>query len=171
MNQSNLYIPNPQKWLHFFKNNKAQVGKGMFIPSQSSTESKDVNFKVVSPAEQTVEQAKSELKRDNINTSKSSLLPHIAVSPQTVKSSKRGVRKGLKLNKKQKNQAKPGKRVVNKETSKPKKILKITQKHSKKGSSKPKKILKIKQKNNKKGYNTSKYKKQKPFTTWDIFGN
>jgi len=64
MNHSNLYVPNPQKWIAYFKNKKPQVGMGFAIPQKYSQD--DVALKIVTPAQQTVEQAKSELKRDGI---------------------------------------------------------------------------------------------------------
>lgn len=162
MNQSKLYIPNPQKWIHFFKNSKNQVGKGLSIPSETSTESSNVTLKTVSPAEQTVEQAKSELKRDNIKTSEFSLLPHKATSFQTVKRIKPGKKKVFKLNKKVKKQS-TGKRVV-------KKVQKLNKNGKKKSTSK-KLVENPRQKVSKKRDKIKNATKQKPITTWDIFGN
>ena len=85
MNQSNLYVPNPQKWIHFFKTKKPQIGKGFFIPSKTSNMSDSVAIKTVSPAEQIVDQAKSELKRDGINTSEMTSLVHKSRNPATSK--------------------------------------------------------------------------------------
>jgi hypothetical protein len=170
MNQSKLYIPNPQKWIHFFKNSKNQVGKGLSIPSETSTESSNVTLKTVSPAEQTVEQAKSELKRDNINTSDYSFLPHNTLSFQTVKRIKPG-------KKTVKNRSTSGKRVVKKEQkiSKPQKsLVKKVQKLNKNGKKKstPKhRVEKTRQKVSRKGNKIKNATKQNPITTWDIFGN
>lgn len=66
MSLSNLYVPDPQKWITFFKN-KNQIGKGVGIPHKLCLNESQVSVKAVSPAEQTVDQAKSELKRDNIS--------------------------------------------------------------------------------------------------------
>ena len=76
MNQSNLYVPNPQKWIHYFKNHKPQVGKGFSIPYKSTSENHPASLKIVSPAQQTFEQAKSELKRDGIKTPENYSLVH-----------------------------------------------------------------------------------------------
>lgn len=66
MSLSNLYVPDPQKWITFFKN-KNQIGKGVGIPHKLCLNDSQVSVKAVSPAEQTVDQAKSELKRDDIS--------------------------------------------------------------------------------------------------------
>lgn len=80
MKPSNLYIPNPQKWVHFF--NKVVDGKvkmlqtgggqtsrilplGTYTPAETN-KNQQIVVKTVSPAEQTVQQAKSELQRENI---------------------------------------------------------------------------------------------------------
>jgi len=52
---------------------KPQVGKG-FATSQKSPPESSVSMNSVSPSEQTVNQAKSELKRDGIKTSEVSSL-------------------------------------------------------------------------------------------------
>jgi len=84
MNPSKLYVPNPQKWVEFFekvakgKVQLGQTGKGsisqiipmdIYTPQSTSDKSKE-SVTLVSPAEQTVDQAKSELERDNIKPSK-----------------------------------------------------------------------------------------------------
>lgn len=81
MNHSKLYIPNPQKWIDFFD----RVSKGVTSLNQSggSRQSRVISIgnsggnqttahlslKAVSPSEQTVQQAKSELERDHIKPS------------------------------------------------------------------------------------------------------
>ena len=81
MNPSKLYVPNPQKWVSFFD----RVSKGLTTLNQSggarqsrviSVESPNskqnanqLPLKAVSPAQQTVLQAKSELERENIKPS------------------------------------------------------------------------------------------------------
>ncbi len=74
-----LYVPNPQQWVRFF--DKVAEGKAKFGQSggarkleilpidKYATTDKTVqpSIKAVAPAEQTVQQAASELKRDNIN--------------------------------------------------------------------------------------------------------
>lgn len=82
MNPSKLYVPNPQKWVTFFD----RVSKGQTSLNQSggarrphviAVDSSDggkqtvthLPLKAVSPAEQTVQQAKSELERQNIKPS------------------------------------------------------------------------------------------------------
>ena len=81
MNPSKLYVPNPQKWVHFFDRvakgtvNIEQTGsgrKGGLISVEREGHSarqsnSELPIKAVTPAEQTVQQAKSELKRENIN--------------------------------------------------------------------------------------------------------
>jgi hypothetical protein len=85
MNLSKLYVPNPQEWVRFFNGlgrsqaNSGQVGGGrvaQIIPidlyasssaSPSNHGNGDVSVKRVSPAEQTVDQAKNDLERENIN--------------------------------------------------------------------------------------------------------
>jgi hypothetical protein len=76
MNPSKLYVPNPQKWVKYFakvadgKVKLMQTGSGrhmltMDIDARGSKNQLPV--KVVLPSEQTVAQAKSELRRDDIN--------------------------------------------------------------------------------------------------------
>lgn len=82
MDPYKLYVPNPQKWVRFF--DKVADGKAKFgqssgarkmeiLPLDRYTSNEDsvkpVSVKAVAPAEQTVQQAASELKRDNINPS------------------------------------------------------------------------------------------------------
>lgn len=78
MNPSKLYVPNPQKWVKFFKkmanerSSSNQIGGRNIIPvGDGNNDIKSippVTLKTVSPAQQVVEQAKSELERDEINT-------------------------------------------------------------------------------------------------------
>lgn len=83
MNRSKLYVPNPQKWIDYFKHHKPQVGKGFAIPNKPSSDRKSVTITSVSPTEQTVNQAKSELKQDGINTSElSSLIQKLNKPPE-----------------------------------------------------------------------------------------
>ena len=83
MEHSKLYVPNPQTWVQFFdrvakgKVKMGQIGAGnvsRILPVEYDTcrqsEAEQLAVKVVSPAEQTVDQAKSELERENINLSK-----------------------------------------------------------------------------------------------------
>ena len=79
MDQSNLYIPNPQKWIKYLSK------RGLSIPSQKTEDSCVVNINAISPAQQTVDQAKSELKRENINMSNTSSLSHNKVDRQRTK--------------------------------------------------------------------------------------
>lgn len=78
MNHSKLYVPNPQKWVQFF-DKVAKVAKvkqsgggklSEILPLDKymniETQNKQLPVKTVSPAEQTVEQAKSELEREHI---------------------------------------------------------------------------------------------------------
>ena len=53
-------------FIHFFKN-KNQVGGGVFLPNHLADKDYAVSIKTVSPSQQTVDQAKSELKRDDIS--------------------------------------------------------------------------------------------------------
>lgn len=78
MNHSKLYVPNPQKWLDLFdkvaKVKQSGGGKrSQILPLDKYTtiesQNKQVPVKAVSPAEQTVQQAKSELERENIKPS------------------------------------------------------------------------------------------------------
>lgn len=84
MNTSKLYIPNPQKWVNFYRNlaegkvklhSYKQTGGGNVthsfitpIEKKSSDIMPDTNkqpqVKLVTPSQQIVEQAKSELKRE-----------------------------------------------------------------------------------------------------------
>lgn len=74
MNHSKLYVPNPQKWINYFdKVSKVkQTGSGKvltilpldkYLPSESGD--KQIQVKAVAPEEQTVQQAKKELEREN----------------------------------------------------------------------------------------------------------
>lgn len=164
MNQSNLYVPNPQKWIDYFtKSKKTQVGKGLYIPSKtSSMEPDSMSVKVVSPAEQTLDQAKSELKRDGINSSEITSLIHKRKNRRTVNKSKVvGKTKQLKKT----------------YTSKRKKITgKKISKSVKKGRKTVKKVVKNRHKiakNSDKNRHKRKVSKKlkKPITTWDIFGS
>ena len=79
MNPSRLYVPNPQKWVQFFdkvakgKVKYGQSGDGnitQIIPMDQYTSyqsgAKQLPVNLVSPAGQTVNQAKSELERVDI---------------------------------------------------------------------------------------------------------
>ena len=80
MKPSKLYVPNPQKWVHFFdkvadgqvkllQSGGGQTPKIMPLGIHTSTETdknKQLVVETVSPAEQSAQQAKSELERDNI---------------------------------------------------------------------------------------------------------
>ena len=102
MRPSNLYIPDPQKWIHFFKN-KTQVGKGVSLPGKTVSNACHVSVKAVSPAEQTVNQAKSELKREDINMLDSGILSHNKNKRRrrrTAKSSKRNKKRSSVKHKK-----------------------------------------------------------------------
>lgn len=101
MNQSKLYVPNPQKWIDYFKNNKPQVRKGFAIPHKSSTGRNSVTINTVSPAEQTVNQAKSELKRDGLKTSEVSSLVRKLADPLEVTHPANNTRKRSKKTTKQ----------------------------------------------------------------------
>jgi hypothetical protein len=164
MNPSKLYVPNPQKWIDYFKNNKPQVGRGFAIPHKSSTGSNGVTINVVSPTEQTVDQAKSELKRDGIKTSEISSLVHKLGSPSTVQHL---------LNKKKRNTSK---HTFKKGQNSVIKTLKTIRKKHKKGHNivekAVKKTTKTKRKNTKKGQRFVNIGlKKKPITTWDIFSS
>jgi len=79
MNPSKLYVPNPQKWVNFFdrmakgKVTFEQSGAGRrrwVIPLDKTlieSTGREVPIQVISPAEMTAQQAKSELVRDHIN--------------------------------------------------------------------------------------------------------
>jgi hypothetical protein len=82
MNPSKLYVPNPQEWVQFFHKlaqgnvKLGQIGGGnvaQIIPMDQHTSTQantsGLSLKRVSPAEQTVDQAKSELERENIKPS------------------------------------------------------------------------------------------------------
>jgi hypothetical protein len=90
MNRSNLYVPDPQTFIQYFKDkSKSQVGKGFYTPKTDVTND-TVSIKAVSPAEQTVNQAKSELKREDINSSEIlSLLHNLSRQTSKRKSPKR----------------------------------------------------------------------------------
>lgn len=73
-----LYVPNPQVWVDFFdrvstgKASLNQSGAGrrprvITVNQSKPADDKQVNVKVVLPAEQTTAQAKSELEREDIN--------------------------------------------------------------------------------------------------------
>jgi hypothetical protein len=83
MNLSKLYVPNPQVWVPFFHKlaqgnvKLEQIGGGnvgqiilmdQYTSTQASTSG--LSLRRVSPAEQTVDQAKSELERENIKPAK-----------------------------------------------------------------------------------------------------
>ncbi len=80
MNRSKLCVPDPQKWIHFFdKVSQGKVRFGQFggartaqilpldIYTHKDSDEAIPSTQVVAPTEQTVEQAKSELERENIN--------------------------------------------------------------------------------------------------------
>lgn len=78
MNHSKLYVPNPQKWVHFFdKVAKVKQRGGGKVPqilpldkyTAIESQNNQVPVKVVTPAEQTVQQAKSELERESLKPS------------------------------------------------------------------------------------------------------
>ena len=156
MNQSRLYVPNPQKWIDYFKYNKPQVGKG-FVTSQKSAPESSVSINSVSPSEQTVNQAKSELKRDGIKASEVSSLAQKLVKP--LEETQIVNRKGLQP----------------KETRK--KVLTTTKK-TRKNNTKGYNAVKKHKKKTRKGlkiiehkYPKTDRKLQKHISTWDIFGN
>ena len=84
MDSSKLYVPDPQKWVKFYRNmadgkfslySSNQVGGGQpsqffitpidsYVDKSESSEAKRAPIKLVSPSEQTVSQAKSELERE-----------------------------------------------------------------------------------------------------------
>ena len=75
MNHSKLYVPNPQKWVHFFdKVAKVKQRGGGKVPqilpldkyTAIESQNNQIPVKAVTPAEQTVQQAKSELERESI---------------------------------------------------------------------------------------------------------
>ncbi|OOZ35903.1 hypothetical protein [Solemya elarraichensis gill symbiont] len=113
MNPSKLYVPNPQKWVQFFdkmargKLKWGQHGGGsvsriipmdQYISAQSDGQQFPV--KIVSPAEQTVDQAKSELVRENIKPSTIQRLFQKETSRPTKHSSKNKTSKNNNKNKK-----------------------------------------------------------------------
>ena len=75
MNHSKLYVPDAQKWIEFLKQMSTkqkliQTGGGRMLhitPTRENINTKSVTLNSVAPAQQTVEQAKSELKREDIN--------------------------------------------------------------------------------------------------------
>ena len=73
-----MYVPNPQQWVRFFEkiaDGKAKFGQSggarkmeiIAIDKCASNGDSSLPIKAVAPAEQTVQQAASELKRENIN--------------------------------------------------------------------------------------------------------
>lgn len=78
MDYSKLYVPNPQIWVDFSdkvakvkQSGGEKVSQILPLDKYTTTESQDnqLPIKIVSPAEQTVQQARSELERENIKTS------------------------------------------------------------------------------------------------------
>ena len=95
MNPSKLYISNPQKWVSFFDRvaKTKQTGGGS-IPKilpldivAETTKTENLPIKTVSPAEQTVQQAVSELKRENINPDSVMKVSHKSKSRRRKKTS------------------------------------------------------------------------------------
>ena len=89
MNSSKLYVPNPQKWVDFF--DKVAQGKvkldqhgggnvSHIIPmdqyASSHSNTTQLPVKIVSPSEQVVDQAKSELERENIKPTQIKNMAH-----------------------------------------------------------------------------------------------
>ena len=99
MNRSNLYIPDSQNFIKYLtEKTKSQIGKGFNKPKTDS-----VPIELVSPAEQTVNQAKSELKREDINTSEILSLLHKLSKPTSKrKSSKKTKSKTTEIKKRKK---------------------------------------------------------------------
>jgi hypothetical protein len=130
MNPSKLYVPNPQKWVQFFdkaakgKVNWNQTGGGNISQIMSmdkyvsSTPNKpQLPVKIVSPAEQVVDQVKSELMRENIKPSEVKKIfhkprsrPRKQPSKKKYKTKSKKVRKIKKsrTNKKSKSKTKSG---------------------------------------------------------------
>ena len=144
MNPSKLYIPNPQKWMRFFdKVAKVKQSGGGYVPKilhldkyvTADSNAENVPIKSVSPAEQTVQQAVSELKRDNIKP----------VSTMTTSQTSKGYRRRRPtVTKKSKrlNRGKKSKKVKRKNKGK---IVKISRRVQKGGKRvKPKRRLKKK---------------------------
>lgn len=157
MNHSNLYVPDPQKWIHYFKNYKNQVGNGLIIPitASSNPDSNIVSIKAVSPSEQTVDQAKGELKRDVMNTLEISSLLH-------KNTSRRGRRKfkSSKTNRKQNS--------TNKTKTKTKRTKYIKGKIAENRHSKTQKVTTKRQKLTTKRQKVTN-KEQKSVPTWKLF--
>jgi len=131
MNQSKLYVPNPQMWIDYFKNNKPQVGRGFAIPHKSKMGSNGMTISTVSPSEQTVNQAKSELKRDGLNTSEMSTLVHKLSKPSEVTHRVNSARKKQFRNRSKQTKPKKGQKSTrkNKQTeNKPVKTIKNQEK-------------------------------------------
>lgn len=97
MNHSKLYVPNPQKWIDFLKQISSkqkltQYGAGKMLhitTKETTTTTKPVEVKSVAPAQQTVEQAKSELQRENINPSSIEKVFHKSKGTHQVRIKKR----------------------------------------------------------------------------------
>ena len=132
MNPSKLYIPDPQKWVNFFeKVAKVKQSGGGYIPKilpldkygTVASKAENVPIKAVSPAEQTVQQAVSELKRDNIK-------PASTMSTSQKSKARRRKRSGVAKKPKKLNRSKKSKKVkrINKG-----KIVKLSRKVQKGG--------------------------------------
>ena len=162
MNPSKLYIPNPQKWMRFFdKVAKVKQSGGGYVPKilhldkyvTADSNAENVPIKSVSPAEQTVQQAVSELKRDNIKPVST------MTTSQTSKRHRRKRPAGTKKSKKQ-NRGKKSKKVKRKNKGK---IVKRINKA---------KIVKLSRrelKGGKRGKAKRSQKKKKTFIKKDIF--
>lgn len=129
MNPSKLYVPDPQKWVRFYKhvadgkirlNSPNQIGGGntahsfiapvdKFLKQYEDTLSKEPPVKLVSTTEQMVDQAKSELQREGED------LKRIT---QALKSQTKQKRQSGKVSKTKKN--KGGKVEKSKNSNKPK---------------------------------------------------
>jgi hypothetical protein len=142
MNRSKLYVPNPQKWMRFFE--RVASGKAKLIQSGRGRRMLSVDaytdvfednrqqqpVKVVTPAEQTVAQAKSELKRDDINPKVVSAALHTVKGSRgrrTSKKTKQQTRKKERTSKGQRERRTSSKKQQTRKKERSQNIAKIKQ--------------------------------------------
>ena len=101
MNQSNLYIGNPNDWIKFFKK-KHSSKHSVFLSNKNGLNDCNLSVKAVSPAQQTVEQAKSELKRVDISSPDTSNLIQKRSNHRRSHTSKTSRKRGSSLKKRNK---------------------------------------------------------------------
>ena len=110
-----LHAPDPHRWIDLFKNKKTRVGRGLFFPRKAISNACNVSLSTVSPAQQTVDQAKSVLKRDDLSTLDENLLTHKMVNRWQKKTSKKSkTRRKRKVTTEKKSQKGKPKQIRNK---------------------------------------------------------